>query len=632
MTLFSLVLAASLASGNVEFEQASVNAAVDIALGQLDARLAERGLATNFLERVMLEDPAACRTRAEAEALCRQRYRDELDRVYRERAKEILSELGSDRAPAEPDAKAMDAVAARHFAAAFAADRTAACAAQAGRIALTVKPDEADLETKGDDEARVWLTDRIANARGLSVFEENLKYISEQIVDPVLADARKERKRQREYLVSKARCDVYSPERLATELEAKLRADVAERNAKCDNPLFAWKVFPQTLRTSLTNAVERRLLRIVEKEIESVPFAIDTNAVRETIIADPVAHRDPTASEGVFRANYAKDILECAIIQAEQSAPAAERAAFGSYVRDRTDSPDLDRKVDARLKRDTLPKWRVARAAIAQAEADRLWPAFADRTWYPEAELADRTAARSDYAAAVSDWRSAPELEVYARAGVQALAESDAAADKSVAAAFDLARNAITAQRAILAEVHPSVLAAAKDLSKGLFTSTPDLAAVTEMLTKQVEQTWSERRVETLWGDGPKPANAEVQHRELFPSVRREIELVARQILEEMEKREETEERQEPKPEEPKPPEDPPPEEPPPEETPPEEEKPEEELCTILFEMKGGEVTAQAKRGSSLVAERKAKATAAGFENAVREVGAVVGREIFKLK
>ena len=58
----------------------------------------------------------------------------------------------------------------------------------------------------------------------------------------------------------------------------------------------------------------------------------------------------------------------------------------------------------------------------------------------------------------------------------------------------------------------------------------------------------------------------------------------------------------------------------------------EEELCTITFETRGDRVVVKAERGKKVLVERSAPMTATGFEQAVKEVGAVVGREVLKLK
>jgi hypothetical protein len=138
------------------------------------------------------------------------------------------------------------------------------------------------------------------------------------------------------------------------------------------------------------------------------------------------------------------------------------------------------------------------------------------------------------------------------------------------------------------------------------------------MLTTAAEERWIETKNSTLWPRaGSAPENANDQHRELFPSVKKKIESIARMIFKEMEK--EPEKREEPKK--------------PQEQTPQQsEEQIQEELCTITFEMSGRTVKVKAEKGSRVVAERTESATAAGFEKAIREVGAIVGRDVLKLR
>ena len=220
-------------------------------------------------------------------------------------------------------------------------------------------------------------------------------------------------------------------------------------------------------------------------------------------------------------------------------------------------------------------------------------------------------------------WRTAPELEALAKAdgGKPVMEETAADADRSVSAAFDLARNAIAAQNAIIGEVEPSVLGEAKDRKSSFWRSTPDLKAVIGMLTEAVEEKWDEKRVAILWGDGERPANAADQHAALFPSVKKRIELVARSILEEMEK---------PEPEPEKKPE---PEEPP--EDPSESDQESEEqlmMYSIIVKREGDQVTVKLEQGKSTVAERSAKAKMSDYQGAMKYVSDKLGTDILKLK
>ena len=199
--------------------------------------------------------------------------------------------------------------------------------------------------------------------------------------------------------------------------------------------------------------------------------------------------------------------------------------------------------------------------------------------------------------------------------------ETAADADKSVLAAFDLARNAIAAQNAIIGEVEPSVLGEAKDRKSSFWRSTPDLKAIVGMLTEAVERKWGEKRLGTLWGDGERPANAADQHAALFPSVKKRIELVARSILEEMEK---------PEPEPEKKPE---PEEKP--EDPSESDQQSEEqlmMFSIVVERTGDQVKVKLEQGKSTVAEKSAKAKMHDYQGAMKYVSDKLGSDILKLK
>ena len=197
MTGLSILFAVSLSAGNAEFERNANDLAADIALGRLAEETWEKGLSAGVLERKMLANPAAFRNRGEAEKLCREIYAVELEKQYEAAAKAIEERLGvTGEGTAVLSKPPYQEMMEKLFPKAFQAERAAACAAQAKNIALKVKPDETELEAQDDRTVREGLVRRVAEVSGLVVFDENMSYISEKIVDPLLADARKEQKRQ----------------------------------------------------------------------------------------------------------------------------------------------------------------------------------------------------------------------------------------------------------------------------------------------------------------------------------------------------------------------------------------------------------------------------------------------------
>ena len=640
MNMLTLLLAVTLSSGNAEFEKTAVDGAAEIAVSRIVTELKAKGAPAGTLERAMLAASNRFVAREEAKAACKLIYAAAVEEEFERQVKAVRERLGipqsangresdessriGEKISASIRSIREDSRSEALFEAAFEAERKSACEKQAKTIAGAVKPAEIEVETKDEAALRQEMTDKVAAQQKGGVFEENLKYISETIVDPVIESAKREMKRQREYL-TRTKCEGYAPSALETEIVANLRKNVAERKTKETDPAQAWDVFPKTLEEGLGPAVERRTIDRVTKNVDDVEVAVDADTVLKTMAADPMAHRQADESEKVFRGIYAAQVLDGARTRAAQEAPAKERAEFEEYVRAHAAAPELVKAVEARIRREVLPKWKAVRAEVAKSEADRIWPTLADKTWYPDADLADAVAARSDYAEAVKGWRKVPELESLAKAdgGDPLMEETAADADKSVAAAFELARNAIAAQNAIIGEVEPSVLGEAKDRKSSFWRKTPDFKAIVGMLTEAVEEKWTEKRVTTLWGDGERPSNANAQHAALFPSVKKRIELVARQILEDMEKPE-PEPEQKPQPEQP--PEDPT------ESDQQSEEEPQLLKYSIVVERDGDEVKVKLEQGKTTVAERSAKAKMSDYQGAMKFVSDKLGAEVLKLK
>jgi Zn-dependent M32 family carboxypeptidase len=195
------------------------------------------------------------------------------------------------------------------------------------------------------------------------------------------------------------------------------------------------------------------------------------------------------------------------------------------------------------------------------------------------------------------------------------LEESSRKADERVFAAFELARNAIAAQNEIVDACHNAVLAEAKARKAAFFSKTPNLGEVVSMLMETVRSKWAETRMTTLWPNGAEPSNAEEQHTALFPSVKAKIELLARKILEEIEKPESSEREAQ--------------------ETPEQSENGQgdeiklEYSISVLKTSSGVEV--KLIKGDSAVFERTVDSKFAPFDSVMREVSRKLGKELMSL-
>lgn len=615
--MIALILAATLSAGNAEFDSTARDGARDISLSRAREELREKGPVPGALEKAMLADPKKFEKPAEAEALCRGVFADELRAQFAAKARAIAERLGLESDKVELDAGKADEIANNHFASAFAAERKAAVEAQAKTIVAATRPTEAEFDEKEDWELREQMQKRILDEQKTVVFSENRQFISERMVEPVIKDARHEQKRQAEYLM-RARCDTAAPSKLAADLKARLEENVKERREKADDPSKAWGVFAGTFEKSVGPAVERRTLDRLEKKMEATNVEVDVDSILKEIVEAPQMHVKQAESEKIFATRYSTALLARALDGACNDAPQSERDELREYLSSRLGGERIQKAAEAKVKKEVLPKWREARATAAKRQADDTWPTLADGTWFPPADLADDITARSDYAKSVKEWRSLAALKPLADApqGRPLMEEADSRADSEVAAAFDIARSAIAAQNSIVDNSHAQVLAEAKKRKDSFWTRTPDLKTVVGLLTQAIEESWNATRLATLWPDEAKrPANAAEQHKALFPSVRRKIELLARTILEEM---------NEPKPENEEKPEEPPPEEQQPDETP---EEPEEVVeFEISVRRAGNEVEVSLKQGETVVESATVPAKKDNFENAMFKVTSAISR------
>ena len=433
-------------------------------------------------------------------------------------------------------------------------------------------------------------------------------------------EAKAERKRQNEYLM-RVRSDAVVPSKLAADIESRLRANVEERAKKAD-AANAWGVFPSVLSQGVPAAVERRILDRLVSRIDEVRMDVTTEEVAKTVADDPAAHAKASESEKLFVVAYSAKALSEAMELALSEVSGADREELRGFLSARLQSGAVTKALERLVRKEVMPKWRDARAEAARKLAETTWPTLCDRTWYPPAELADETAARSDYSQAVRDWREVKGMESLAAAdgGRPVMEEAAAKADERVAAAFDLARSAIAAQNEIVESSHAGVLAESRARKDSFWRRTPDLKAIAAMLTAATEDKWAERRIATLWPDGELPANADEQHAGLFPSVRRKIELMARMILEEMN------EPVEQKPEEP------PPQEETQDDSTSEEQPPEVPTFTISVSKNGDKVEAKLLKGKTPVVDKSVDAKLHPFESAMREISTTLGRDLLNLR
>ena len=612
--------ALSLAAGSEEFDRTAAEGAARIVINQVKEDLQTKPFATDELKKFMLENSEKVSKRSEAEKLCREIYIKAARERLKKEAEIIFNRLSNGREVDKvfgeefrKNSQTLNGVEEKRmtegsFNKAFGEARKKACDEQAERLVLKIRPPMEEADKGNDAELRAFLTGRIAESQTKKVFEENIVYISQKIVTPIIENAKKEKRRQSEY-VRRVRSDAMAPKTLSSDIAEKLVANVRERQLKEKNLAFGWDVFPSVTNVTLRNVVERRIEERLERSVLNVGFVVREEDVEKLILSEKDAHRKSSESRRKFESVMADKLFDIAVDDYITDAQVHEREGLQDYLKGKRNSKDIVKTVDGRIKDVASPVWQKVRKQMAEKEFEKTWPELADRTWFPNAALADEICSRADFSSVVKNWRTHPELSVIAK-GKKVLEESDKKANDAMRDIFEVARTALVAQTKIVEDEMPGVLEKAIEKKESFWQRTPTLGDIVEMLTKETLSRWGDVREASLWkSKDDMPKNASEQHVELFPSVKRKIELVAKTVFEEMMK--EKEERKDET-----------------EETPVEEE----ELCTISFEQRGSSITVKAEKGGKTIVERTAPLTAAGFEKAVKEVGEVVGRKVLRLK
>ncbi len=528
------LLATALSAGNVEFDRRASEGAAQISARRAAAEIARKGPEAGTLAGAMLANPGAHAEKAASQEASRKLFDVQTKAAYEAACREILRGLSLPGNFSLPYLTNETARLNATFVRLFEDERKKAVHAQATNIVATIRPSEAEMETTPYQQLLERMTERIIKGQKNPVFEENKPYISQKIAAPIIGAGNHERNRQHHYLMI-ARCTSAAPSKLKQELTDKLKANVAENRAKAKDPQRTWGIFPSVFNTGLTNAVERRTMnRLISKITNTKKLEINPADVEKQMRERPLQHVKVADSEKAFSEAYAKKVLDPAFRAAlTNDVSPNEQRELENFLRPRLEADTVKQAVSRIVRRDLLPVWKTVRETMTTNQFAKVWPSLADGTWFPDAEVTDETVMRDDYAMAVRYWRMIAGLQRLASAdrGKVVFEETSLYADAKVAQAFNRARSAVGAQTRAVEKAHPVLLKEWRDAEK-----TPSLGEIVDRLTTTTEKAWEESREKVLWPDGEFPKNKDKQHVELFPSVQRKIELVAKAILQELTK------------------------------------------------------------------------------------------------
>lgn len=533
-----------------EFDRASSELAATLVLDRLAAELSEKPTDGTALYETMVGTPAAYTDPADAEKALRPTYAAAVSKRYADDAGRLLDRLAAPRARDEafsaaflahalrPSADLLERAVDGHYAAAFREARERACKEQAATIASDLRPTEAEVEENSRDALTRLLAARVAEAQKTRVFQENLRYIQDSIVRPLLDEAYRQRDAQRR-LASHAVVPGAAPSVLAARLVEAVEQDIAKRRAEAAPGAVVYGLFP-SVRETAGKAAAKRAADAYVAAVQRAVVPIDESKVRIALAEDPARHVRKADSVQAFEPGLVSVVAETALRLALESAPPEEHAEFREFIRGLSPDSAAGKAAPEKVRRDIDPILSSVRQAVARADLAERFPELADGSWHPEPDLVDEVCRDADYHAPLREWRSLRDTRRFADCERLApmLEETTALLDQAVAASFDDGA-------AARAEQHKAVDRAAPDVRKAVAAAAepPPLEDIVRRLSDAVGADWAARRPEVVRFPEGRPDDG--RYTALFPSVDEKILLLAKAMSEDAQREKERREKEE---------------------------------------------------------------------------------------
>lgn len=599
-----------------EHDRATAELAASLVLAKLNDEIySEADNSTPVFEAMVADTATHAEPNVSKEKL-QNVYTSAIKERYKEEAIVILDRLAAPKSRAEvfgeaflelaqqPSEELLVNAVEHKYSSVFTSARTRACKEQADRLTATVRPSEQEVDDLSREELTSRMTERVAKAQKETVFQENLGFISEQIVAPMLNEAYKQRDEQRHY-VERTSVDGYAPSRIVNELQKKLDDELARRRSSAKEGQYIYNCFP-SLKKQLEEIARNRAFRLYEDKINTLALLLDAATVQRELDASPEKHRKLEDSEKHFMPMLQKQLCEQAFQAIINAAKPDERDEVTSFIKGHNEKAQQAPAV-ARLKRELTPLLKEVRKQCAQKQFEGMYSELADGSWYPAASLVDSVCESPNFKKTLGNWRELIGLEKFARVEQQRviLEETSKLVFDKIVDGFDQGSEARSAQHRLVDNTFPAVRNEVKNMEQ-----LPPVEQITQIFSAKVSAAWTEERLIVI--QFPEGKEDDSRFSELFPSTIKKIELLSKTLLEQLEK----EKQEEIKPEE-KPIEDP-------NETPPEEKEKILLDCVIVFDRKGDSMNGAVLLSGKRIAEfncphnpDKFKQGRTGFVNSV---------------
>ena len=409
--------------------------------------------------------------------------------------------------PAKPVEKNLAA----HFDAAYRRVRQKAVDQQWQQFSETVYPTEEEFDRTPHQTLRARLVERLARTAQEPVFEENVTALGDMKIDPVLAEAARQRQAQRKKVQQSTGADKIVPGEIGEAVLEELKSHLKEPWTKKAEHVYG--IFP-SVRDEISRQARTIAARKFVSGITDMPMDVTRKQIKVYLERDLEDHASRQKSwelvKKAYRAHCETSVLERYSKRAGEEQAAQFRVFLTKLLG--SDS-EVVAALDSLIARTLRAPFDKAREEVAAEQLEAHFKPLAEGTWKPAEKLID-----SFFSATAVSVEKPLTLEGISTGGLQ----------PSVRELFEETVKLVREREAVQIEEGLTALRSQMRLVQELtdrlkpwlerLRIVPSLSEVVERLTQWVKQEWVRQRHAR-------------RYPQLFARVEREIETRAKAML-----------------------------------------------------------------------------------------------------
>lgn len=410
LCLFAIGAYAQQGSGTDDEKAANARLTAHLLINKIKAKIGNLKPDAAAIESEISANISAHQQRDASRQAARQLVQNKYEDWYAAEAKKVLDQVDADRPPnsgswfGEDNRKKMlEAPSAEisqnlntNLEAAFDEARKQAVTKQYSRLTVDVYPTEEEVDANDYEVLKKLLNERTAAKQSETLFEENQNQISTSIVDPIVADAYQQLRRQSEIVSGATGGEEVLPElieqKVGSDLTKVSEAVIKAKAAQTGGPTKVYGTFP-SVKAKIPERAKALAVEKFSNSLSQMPIAAKKDDVKGIIAKNPAEHATPEKSRKLLEEMYRVSVVKVAMDTYIKRVPANKQGALSRFVNDCAENdPACKTQLENLVKRSLDECFAPARQEVANDQLAEFFGPLANGSWKPDPAEINRRA------------------------------------------------------------------------------------------------------------------------------------------------------------------------------------------------------------------------------------------------